>query len=313
MKITLLLILLSSTILSASGETGFEFLQFDKTTEELARNRNVGLSSNPMSGIFSNPVSLDALSKTAMVSTNFSLHLVDTKFFSALGAYSINDNQKTGFGIAVTDYGDFTKTSVENPYGDGTTFAVQEGIIQASYSYKINEKIVVGAAPLFAYQKYDSYSSSLLAINIGASYLFEEYMVAVNGKNLGMQLKTLTENAEKEKLPYIASIAFGNLSKARFNWEIDVTKIYKQQTQFGFSSKYHINRMFNFYTGVTITSDRISYIFDSIDADEYYFDESRLLSVGIELLYKDFNLLFAISYAGSAFAPITSFGLNYSF
>jgi len=313
MKILLLILVLYVHSFGTAGETGFELLEYDKTTYSLAQNGNDNLSSNPISGIFSNPASLSYLTKTGFINTNFSFQFIDTKAYSFTSGYSINYNQKVGLGVSINDYGIFNKTTIDNPYGTGETFSARDYHIQVSYSYKIMGKLVFGASPLFVYQKYENYSASAIGINLGALYYLDNYKISISAKNFGIQLKTLFDDENKTKLPYTGIIAFGNSEKERFNWEIDITKIYKQSMKFGFGGIYHINRTFSFYSGLTLSSERLSSFFDNNSISEYYFDESRIFSGGLEFSHKNFDLIFGIGYVGGNFSPLTSFALNYSF
>ncbi len=302
-----------ATLAFGAGETGFEFLEAHKTAYSQARNGVVALSKNPITGIFSNPASLAYINNKNFASVNFALQFVDSKNFSALYGHSINKSQKFGIGLAVNGYGEMKETTEDDPYGTGKTFSAQEFLIQGTYSHTIIDRLILAATPSFIYQKYYNYSAYALAINLGAIYDLGKYRVALVGKNLGGQLKTLLDNDEKDPLPYTASVAFGNNIKNRFSWEFDLTKIYKQDITFGFSSEYHINRMFSFLNGVTITSEHISYIFNRDEDEEFFFDESRLISLGLSFNHKNLGLIFGIGFAGMNFGPNTSIGLDYSF
>jgi long-subunit fatty acid transport protein len=176
----------------------YDFLRLEAGARVAALNgTSVSLTNDP-NLLFSNPASLSTLSRRS-ASVGYLKHLLDVNSGNLSYGQSIGDYGFVGGGILFVDYGSMDKTDeLFNVLG---TFGARDLAVVGGWGYGLNENASIGASLKFIYSSIADYSSTGLALDIGALYQLPEERITLGASilNLGTQLSTYA--GAREKLP----------------------------------------------------------------------------------------------------------------
>lgn len=200
-KITLLIILLSTNLLAIGNKT-FTFLSNDVSARSAALGGNTIILADDPNIIFYNPASIIRV-LSQQVSFGYFKHLLDINSGHLSYAKFIEDFGYIGAGVIYTNYGEFEK---RNEFGDVLgSFSANDVSISVAYGNILYKNISYGTTLKFIYSNIDKYSSSAIAIDLGALYTItpEKFYLAVSLTNLGTQIDPYIHTRENLPLDLI--------------------------------------------------------------------------------------------------------------
>ncbi|MBD3169832.1 MAG: PorV/PorQ family protein [candidate division Zixibacteria bacterium] len=105
-----------------------------------------------------------------------------------------------GFAVDYFNYGSFDRTDANNAHLG--TFTASDIAIGATYGQRASKNLYWGLTAKFIYQKLEDYSSDGAALDAGIIYILgdDRTSIGLSARNIGVQLKGLTEN-HKDPLP----------------------------------------------------------------------------------------------------------------
>jgi hypothetical protein len=207
------------------GNSAFEFL----TLPASARLTGLGghqitVQDDDVAFALSNPAALNPLMHHQLsFNHNFMVSDIGGGYFG-YGHHLDKANLTLHGGVQYLNYGQFDATDqMGNVTGD---FKAAEYAITVGAGRKLYERVSVGANLRYITSQFESYNANGLAADVAA--LFHDTVRLVNValviKNIGGQLKTFTEDGDREPLPYEAQLA---VSKRLRHLPFRMTAIYR--------------------------------------------------------------------------------------
>jgi long-subunit fatty acid transport protein len=188
---------------SAQDVTAFDFLRIPMSARAAAMgNAFVTMKDDP-SMIFFNPAGISTMEKSA-ASIGFVKYLLDVNAGHASYSQELQGIGHVSAGIVYMNYGDMEKTDKNaRSYG---TFSASDIAFSLGYGNQYKD-LNYGAAVKIISSSIEEYSSSAIAVDLGAMYTLtnENIVFGVSVLNLGSQLSSYVETSED--LPF--EIRFG--------------------------------------------------------------------------------------------------------
>lgn len=165
---------------------------------------NPALLNEEMDGQFTTSI-IDYLTDITVGDVNYARH------YDSIGTFMI--------GLKFIDYGDFDRTN--NVGIKSGTFTAGDYVFNVGYAYKLDTNWSFGANLKGVYSSYDSYTSSGIALDLGATYRIpsKRMVIALLAKNIGFQFSPY--NLEEERLPFELQLGFSNrFEHLPLRWQI---------------------------------------------------------------------------------------------
>ncbi len=156
--------------------------------------RGLALSNAYVSGItgldaiFYNPAGLGVSELSAEAMFSYMDYIADIGYSFAAAAVHFEDFGSLGFSVRSLDFGDIPVTTVENPYGTGTTFSPTFVILGVTYSNALTDRVRVGFNVNLISEKIERSSATGFAFDAGIQY---DGLAGINGLKFGIVLKNL--------------------------------------------------------------------------------------------------------------------------
>lgn len=186
---------------------------------------NPSLLREDMSGQFSTSI-VDFQSDILLGDIAYAQH------FDSIGTFTAS--------LRVMDYGDFDRT---------TTLGINQGTFTAAdyffgvgYGNQIDSNWSYGANLKGIYSAYDTYTSSAIALDLGATYTFSEgrSALALLVKNVGFQFDPYAE--ERESLPFEIQLGISNRFKyLPLRWQITAEQLETFDLRYDNPTKTQVN------------------------------------------------------------------------
>jgi|SRR5690554_389508 len=228
------LLILSVVVIGGSlkaqigGSNTYEFLNLSSSARVAAMGGNqIAVKDDDIFLGIDNPALLNKQMSNKMAFSYVS-YLADINYGVASYAHDFKNIGTFNFGVKYVDYGDFIE--YDRAGVDVGNFTAGEYAFILGYGRQIDSLFSVGANLKTVYSSfYDNSSVGLLA-DVGLTYNLSEHGLTLSllGKNIGSQITTYVENAEKEKMPF--EIQFG-LSKKLDKVPIRFGLIFQQLQQ----------------------------------------------------------------------------------
>ncbi len=197
---------LASVFLSIlSFKTGFtqtrstyDFLRLDISARASALGGSYNSATNDVNSIFYNPAALSTLTNR-QASVGFSKYLLDINSGNIAFSQRYKNAGYFGAGIRYINYGSFDK--IDEQSNNLGTFTPGDIALSIGYSNLYKNNFHYGVNLKFIYSKIDVYSSTALAVDLGALYTLPASMwdFGISLLNAGAQLSKY--NTTKENLP----------------------------------------------------------------------------------------------------------------
>jgi len=190
------------------GESSFEFLNLPNSARmgALGGNQIALNDSVDPNVVYNNPALLNR-EMTGTVLMNYVSYMAGVNYGYA--AYALNSSKlgPISIGIHYINYGEFTRA---NPEGEKEgTFKAAEYALLGSWSHQVKKiKLGITAKPILS--ALESYQSFAVAFDLGAVYTSTNNLNTVGFvvRNLGTQITTYYEGADRESLPLDVQLGF---------------------------------------------------------------------------------------------------------
>ncbi len=215
---------LSLSVASAFAQIGgtgvYKFLNLSPSARTTALGGNlIAVRDGDLNNAYQNPALLNPKMHNSIV-LNTVNYFDDINYGYVAYATRLKKVATLQAGIQYVNYGDFTETT---PTGQvtGTTFTARDYAINTGVSIPGEYNITYGANAKFIYSNLAEYKSYGIATDLAATYQDStNFVAALVVKNIGMQLKSYTEN-NRENLPFEIQLGVSNrLKYAPFRYTI---------------------------------------------------------------------------------------------
>lgn len=238
--VSILFVLLFQSMYSqVGGETLYPFLNLPTSPKQIALGGVTLTSQNDVSQVLWNPAAVNS-DIDGDLSINYVNYIAGIKLGSLSFAKSINPKYGiASLGIQYFDYGNFDRTNASGPQVIGS-FGARDLSVSLGYGYTY-KSVTLGASVKYVSSKIDTFTSSALLYDFGATYFHPDYplVMAIVVRNSGKQLTNFTNREEQlsnnvivsaeyqlEHVPLKLYGAFDELN----NWDISVANPSRDKT-----------------------------------------------------------------------------------
>lgn len=311
---TAFVFVVSTMVLSASGTSGYTFLEIPVSAYQSAQGGcHVASESDGVNAVFVNP-SLLRDSTNGFLSMSYSSYLSEVNLGSIAYGYSYGKHH-FALGARLLDYGTFDGY---DEYGRSTgSFSAKDLAFSIGYARELFPYMSVGLSLKPIFSDYESYHSFALAVDVGTWLHLDEYHFSTGlvFSNIGRQLVSYT--SYRESLPFNATITFSKgFSHAPFrlnisyhhltDWDLNYRDDVRRATLSGYETGTEYSSGEKFFRHIIIGGDflplngrfRLSASYNRRRADELELEESKSwagFSFGAGLVLKKFNAAFSMS------------------
>lgn len=156
--------------------------------------RGLAMSGADISGItgldaiFYNPAGFGGSSFGTEAMFSYMSYIADIGFSFAAVGVNLGDFGAIAFNVRTLDFGDIPVTTVDNPYGTGTTFSPSFFVGGITYSNSLTDRIRVGVNLNLISEKIIRTSASGFSFDAGIQY---DGLAGVEGLKMGVVIKNL--------------------------------------------------------------------------------------------------------------------------
>lgn len=265
--ICIFIFLVNTLIRSQSaGENTYSFLSLTNSARVASLGgQQIALFDDDLNMVYHNPSLLNG-SMSDHIVLNYIPYIADIGYGYFSYARTISKIGNLGAGIHYIDYGDFTGA---DEYGNiNQSFSAKEYSFNIYYSRPIFDSLLhVGGTLKLINSHLETYKSFGIAVDAGVTYAAKNNLFAVSLvlKNMGTQLKTYYEGADREPLPFEiqlglsqklehapfrVSVTFQHLETPNLRYETEADKEAEQET--------------NQFTGETKKEDKVANLASNI-------------------------------------------------
>lgn len=208
------------------GKNAYQFLNLPVSPKiSSLGGKNITSYSSDPANVLANPALIN-FDMHNQISANYMNYFADVNYGTASYANDVGRRtQVIQAGITYIDYGSFDGF---DEAGIATTeFGGQEAALSIGYARKIDRsRFYVGGNLKLITSKLEQYSSSAAALDIGMSYIHNEWDLVISGvvRNFGTQLKPFNDVKESMPLEVILGIS-QKLKKAPIRWHITLENL----------------------------------------------------------------------------------------
>lgn len=207
--IFLLLILPTSLWAQLGGENTYEFLNLPNSARMAALGGNqVALTDETDLNVsYNNPALLREEMQNHLIA-NYVNYVSDVNYGYVAYALAVKWPVNLALGMQYINYGTFVE-AMPDGLKPGNTFSAAEYAMNIICSYQLNQ-FSVGATIKPVWSSFETYQSAGLAADFGVSYHSKDELmtVALVAKNIGRQLTTYYDGADREPLPFDLQLGF---------------------------------------------------------------------------------------------------------
>jgi hypothetical protein len=184
--------------LYAQSITTYNFLKLDVDARSSSMAGSFVSMENDANLIFYNPAGLATIT-SKKASVGFFKYLLDINSGNVAYAQQYKDYGYFGVGVRYVNYGSFDK--YDDDLNNLGTFGANDIALSLGYANKYKDRFNYGANLKLIQSKYDEFSSTGIAVDLGGLIQFPEEMMSVGASllNAGVQVKSYMDT--KEKLP----------------------------------------------------------------------------------------------------------------
>ena len=231
--ILITLLVFSGTLYS---QTVFDFLRMDVSPRAAALAGTFVANTDDPNVVFYNPAGLNLL-QGRQVSFSYLKHLLDINSASVAYTQEVKGIGRLTGAVTYVNYGKFTKA---DEFGNKTgEFGAADIAFVAGYANEIDKNFYYGTNVKFIYSGIDNMSSTALAFDFGALYVFPEskWSIGFSALNAGFQISSYA--GIKESLPLDVRLgAAKTLAHLPFTFYFSINKLNKNGVDFKERLKY---------------------------------------------------------------------------
>lgn len=210
--------------------------------------RGLAMSGADVSGIsgldaiFYNPAGFGSTAFGTEAMFSYMNYIADIGFsFGGVGV-NLGDLGSLGFSIRTLDFGEIPVTTVENPYGDGTTFSPSFFIGGITYSNALTDRIRVGLNINLISETIIRTSASGVSFDAGIQY---SGLAGVDGLKMGVVLRNLGSQLKFEGEDLLRTAEDQTSQRGEQFYKIDAASFeLPSQLEFGLSYDYLISESY---------------------------------------------------------------------
>ncbi len=210
--------------------------------------RGLAMSGADVSGIsgldaiFYNPAGFGSTAFGTEAMFSYMNYIADIGFsFGGVGV-NLGDLGSLGFSIRTLDFGEIPVTTVENPYGDGTTFSPSFFIGGITYSNALTDRIRVGLNINLISETIIRTSASGVSFDAGIQY---SGLAGVDGLKMGVVLRNLGSQLKFEGEDLLRTAEDPTSQRGEQFYKIDAASFeLPSQLEFGLSYDYLISESY---------------------------------------------------------------------
>ncbi|MCX6149390.1 MAG: PorV/PorQ family protein [Ignavibacteriales bacterium] len=168
--------------------------------------------------IFYNPAGLGAMKKSAEAMFSHMSYIADIGVSYAAVAVRFEGFGSIAFNVKTIDFGEIPVTTVQSPYGTGSTFSPTFVVAGITYSNAITDRVRVGVTANIITEKILATSASGLAFTAGVQY----YGIAgVEGLKFGIVLKNIGPQMKFDGADLLRTASEEQANRGLQNYKID--------------------------------------------------------------------------------------------
>lgn len=196
-------------IAQIGGESTFEFLNLTNSARMGALGGNQVALGDPsdLNVTYNNPALLTE-EMTGLILADYVNYMAGINYGYAAYAFDTDNIGPVSLGVQYINYGQFTRANAEGEK-EGT-FTAAEYALMASWAKQIDKfKVGVTLKPLLS--SLESYQSFGIAFDFGAAYTSDNELTTLGFvvRNIGTQITTYYEGADRESLPLDVQLGIG--------------------------------------------------------------------------------------------------------
>lgn len=192
LKISLTLIILTVNVFASGGKrngtAGAQELLIPVSARGLAMGGAYISGITGLDAIFYNPAGFGGTDFGTEAMFSYMNYIADIGFSFAAVGVNLGDFGALAFNLRTLDFGDIPVTTVDNPYGDGTTFSPNFFVGGVTYSNSLTDRIRVGFNLNLISENILRTSAVGFSFDAGIQY---DGLAGVEGLKMGVVLKNL--------------------------------------------------------------------------------------------------------------------------
>lgn len=192
------------------GENTYEFLNLTNSARMAALGGNqVALADKTdLNVAYNNPALLTEEMQNHLA-TNYVNYISDINYGYVAYSRPMGLPGNLAIGMHYINYGTFTE-ALPNGIRTGNTFQAAEYALTILWSYRILEQVSAGVNLKPVWSSFETYQSAGLAADIGLAWQSKDELATVGLvlKNIGTQITTYYDDAQREPLPFDVQIGY---------------------------------------------------------------------------------------------------------
>jgi len=245
--------------------------------------RGLAMSGADVSGIsgldaiFYNPAGFGSTSFGTEAMFTYMNYIADIGFsFGGVGV-NLGNLGSLGFSIRTLDFGEIPVTTVENPYGDGTTFSPSFFIGGITYSNALTDRIRVGLNINLISETIVRTSASGVSFDAGIQY---SSLAGIDGLKMGVVLRNLGSQLKFDGEDLLRTAEDPSSQRGEQFYKIDAAAFeLPSQLEFGLSYDYLISESYGALIAASFQHNNFSNDEYRI-AGEFDFDNTFFIRAG---------------------------------
>lgn len=227
-----------------------------------------------LDAIFYNPAGFGGLHSGTEAMFSHLNYIADISMSFAAVGVNFSELGSLAFSLRTLNFGDIPITTVENPYGTGSTYSPSYVTIGLTYANSLTDRIRVGVNLKLVSEKIVRTSASGFALDAGIQY---QGLVGLEGLNFGITLKNLGPQMKFTGPDLIRSASEADAKRGTNYYLIDAASFeLPSQLELGLSYAYNISEQYKAVVSSTFQNNNFA-------NDEY--------KLGGEFVYDDMLFL----------------------
>lgn len=270
--------------------------------------RGLALSGADISGvsgldaIFYNPAGFGSSEFGTQAMFSYMNYIADIGYSFAAVGVNLGDLGSLAFNVRTLDFGDIPVTTIENPYGDGTTFSPSFFIGGVTYSNSLTDRIRVGLNINMISESIIRTSATGFAFDAGIQY---SSLAGVDGLKMGVVIKNLGSQLKYDGEDLLRKAEDPNSNRGTQFYKIDAAAFeLPSQLEFGLTYNYNINENYSFVFASTFQNNNFANDEYKI-AGEFNFDNTFYIRGGYAFVNEN-----ADNTAENIWGPTFGAGIN---
>lgn len=195
-----------------------------------------------LDAIFYNPAGFGGSDVETEAMFSYMNYIADIGFSFAAVGVSLGDFGSLAFNVRTLDFGDIPITTVENPYGSGTTFSPSFFVGGITYSNSLTDRIRVGVNLNLISESIIRTSASGFSFDAGIQY---DGLAGVEGLKMGVVLKNLGSQIKYDGEDLLRTADDGTGLRGSQFYKIDAASFeLPSQLEFGVAYSYRIDESY---------------------------------------------------------------------